>query len=287
MISTIVGLSLVTSSPLASDTAITLHYISLRGSHVHITHSEWEGNVWVYRLPEYIVLFSDDGEVRVNGVDRNDNDGSIKLTGVRPFPHAAKYTFILRPSEDVVDIEATIENTADREWNAGAFCVLCMQFNLAPDFVDTNMTRTTFRSGGKFLAIRETGNSDRHAGHLVQSKDLSMFSNDVVSRYFQNGEPADCSLIVRSSEDDRRHVALAWENGLSVSYNLNQSLNCTHSNPGLGALKPGESKTLRGRIYFLTGTRGELYRRFLKDFPEQGHGAESRDSLERLGETEP
>jgi hypothetical protein len=251
-------------------------------SHVRIAYPEWPSSRWIYRLPEHIEPTSgrgnttpgEAGEIRLEHVERG-RDGSLTLRGVRPPPYPAEYRFVLRPGANVVNIRATIQNTGDEAWSPVARSILCLQFTKANRFMDRDLSQTLFRSNGEFIAVkdtdfvRETGDKSPHCAHLLRQDDLSRFSGDAAV-HFADRELSDCSLIVRSSTDSQRHVAVAWENALHVSYNLNRELNCIHSNPRIGALEPGESIALRGKIYLFTGTREELYRRYLEDFPDRG-----------------
>jgi hypothetical protein len=40
-----------------------------------------------------------------------------------------------------------------------------------------------------------------------------------------------------------------------------------HAAARVGALKPGETRVIRGRLYLLRGTKEELLAHFRKDFP--------------------
>ena len=92
----IAGILLAASSALADSTPIALHRVSLQDNEIHITHADWEYNVWVYRIPEYIVLDSGRGETQTTRIEQNPDDGSIILAGVRLLPNPAEYTFVLR-----------------------------------------------------------------------------------------------------------------------------------------------------------------------------------------------
>ena len=45
--------------------------------------------------------------------------------------------------------------------------------------------------------------------------------------------------------------------------------NCLHSDFRIGGLKPDETKTIRGKIYYVPNDVPALLARFAKDFPEQ------------------
>jgi hypothetical protein len=78
-------------------------------------------------------------------------------------------------------------------------------------------------------------------------------------------ENATAGLIVRESEDGRWVTGVAWEDFLSVQ--SHNPWSCMHAALRIGALKPGESRTLRGRLYLFRGTRDDCCQRFRRDFP--------------------
>jgi hypothetical protein len=42
---------------------------------------------------------------------------------------------------------------------------------------------------------------------------------------------------------------------------------CLHSDPGVGGLKAGETKSIHARLYVLTNDVSALLRRYARDFP--------------------
>ena len=73
-------------------------------------------------------------------------------------------------------------------------------------------------------------------------------------------------LIVRESTDGEWVAGIAWERFLSAQGHNPWA--CMHLCVNVGPLAPGESKTIRGRIYLFPGTRDECYDRFRKDFAD-------------------
>lgn len=76
---------------------------------------------------------------------------------------------------------------------------------------------------------------------------------------------ATAGLLVRESEDGRWVTGVAWEDFLSVQGH--NPWNCMHACIRAGALKPGESRTIRGRLYLLHGKKEDVVARFAHDFP--------------------
>jgi len=75
---------------------------------------------------------------------------------------------------------------------------------------------------------------------------------------------AAAGLLVRESEDGRWVTGIAWDDYLSVQGHNPWS--CMHACIRVGPLKPKKSKTVRGKLYLLPGTRQECLARFREDF---------------------
>lgn len=71
---------------------------------------------------------------------------------------------------------------------------------------------------------------------------------------------AHAGLIVRESTNGRWVAGIAWERFLSSQGHNPWS--CMHLAVGVGPLKPGESRVIRGRIYLFPGTREDCYKAF-------------------------
>ncbi|MSR32957.1 MAG: hypothetical protein EXR99_15800 [Gemmataceae bacterium] len=68
------------------------------------------------------------------------------------------------------------------------------------------------------------------------------------------------------SADDKQVMAMAWEPYQEVFLGV---ITCIHNDFRIGGLKPGETKQIRGKIYFLPADTEAMLQRFEKDFPEQ------------------
>ncbi len=73
-------------------------------------------------------------------------------------------------------------------------------------------------------------------------------------------------LIGCFSADDRTLMATAWEPYQELFQGV---ITCLHSDVRIGGLKPGETKRMRGKIYFLPNDVPALVERYARDFPEQ------------------
>lgn len=68
------------------------------------------------------------------------------------------------------------------------------------------------------------------------------------------------------SADDKQIMAVAWEPYQEIFQGV---AGCMHSDFRLGGLKPGETKKIRGKMYFVENDVKRLVARYERDFPEQ------------------
>lgn len=89
--------------------------------------------------------------------------------------------------------------------------------------------------------------------------------NDVNPRPLSDIMPSN-GLIGCYSADETMVMATAFEPYQELFQGV---INCIHSDFRLGGLKPGETKPIRGKIYFVKSDIPALLKRYEKDFPEQ------------------
>jgi hypothetical protein len=89
--------------------------------------------------------------------------------------------------------------------------------------------------------------------------------NDVNPRPLSTIVPSN-GLIGCFSADEKTLVAMAWEPYQELFQGV---IVCLHSDFRIGGLKPGETKSIRGRIYILPADEAALVKRYERDFPEQ------------------
>jgi len=81
-------------------------------------------------------------------------------------------------------------------------------------------------------------------------------------------ERFDPPLIALTSRDGKKTVALAFERAIWASSNTGDDRACFHLFPWFGRIEPGQSVTVRGRLYVLKGGPQAAMKRFQKDFPD-------------------
>jgi hypothetical protein len=262
-----------------------------------IEYPPWPQNEWLYRLPEYAISHTETSELRPAPVETR-ADASLVFSGgfyeSKSRAVLASYQIVVTPEEGGVSFEAKLTNQGSKTWNPAVHSVLCFENARAPDFHDFEGDRTAIMIDGAFVSVDNTAfartertkqeilsklsaqtkmeavkRAPPFRGHLLRPEDEAWVSKP---QRVRGSEYVSSSLIVRSSQDRRRHVALAWGNARQVSYNLNESLNCLHSSPGFGGLTAGESRTARGKLYFAEGPLDAVYQRYKRDFPNLGFG---------------
>jgi hypothetical protein len=72
-------------------------------------------------------------------------------------------------------------------------------------------------------------------------------------------------LIGCFSQDEKLIFATAWEPYQELFQGVAR---CLHSDFRLGGLQPGETKSVRGKVYIISTNLAALVRRYERDFPE-------------------
>jgi len=88
--------------------------------------------------------------------------------------------------------------------------------------------------------------------------------NDVNPRPLSEVVPSN-GLIGCFSADDQWIFAMAWEPYQELFQGV---IVCLHSDFRVGGLEPGETKTIRGKLYLVPARMEELLKRYENDFPE-------------------
>ena len=81
-------------------------------------------------------------------------------------------------------------------------------------------------------------------------------------------ETFDPPLIALTSRDRKKTIALAFERAIWASSNTGDDRACFHLFPWFGRIEPGQSVTVRGRLYVLRSGSHEALKRFKRDFPK-------------------
>jgi hypothetical protein len=81
-----------------------------------------------------------------------------------------------------------------------------------------------------------------------------------VSEFVPSSGPTGCF-----SADEKMILAVAWEPYQEIFQGV---ITCLHNDFRIGGLKPGETKTIRGKLYVVPADEKALLQRFARDFPQ-------------------
>lgn len=107
---------------------------------------------------------------------------------------------------------------------------------------------------------RRTEDAWYRGGQVYVPKGIDL--NDVNPRPLSPDRPVN-GLMGAISHDDRYLLAMAWDKTQELFQGV---IVCVHNDPHVGGLEPGETKRLRGKIYFVENDPEALRRRYEKDF---------------------
>ncbi len=168
-------------------------------------------------------------------------------------------------AENGADLKLTVKNLTDYEFPRIAAVIPC--FNPGPEKTRNRQlanTNTYFlaKAGLEQLNKREIHYNDKLRG-LVDREAVNgkyVWSN----KWPKNESNAIAGLIIRESNDGKWACGIAWEDFLSAQGH--NPWECMHLSVRIGPMKPGESKTIRGRIYLLPGKKHDVLQRYHADF---------------------
>ena len=118
-----------------------------------------------------------------------------------------------------------------------------------------------------WLKLRSTLADGVTVDHELEAggDEVTFRRNDVNPRPLSTIVPSN-GLIGCYSADGSMIMASAWEPYQELFQGV---LVCLHSDFRIGGLKPGETKTIRGKIYLVKNDVPALVKRFEGDFPTQ------------------
>jgi len=175
-------------------------------------------------------------------------------------------------------------NATDHDWPALAAIIPC--FNPGnpekvqernPIFLDEDYEHTYFLGKDGLDLIKGQYPREIHFAHewrpaIMDWKKERGANGFVFSEKWPTSDrDAYAGLLIRESQDRQWTMGIAWESFLSIQGH--NPWNCMHLSVRVGPLKPGQSRTIRGRIYLIKGSKADCLHRFERDFPKRGSGA--------------
>ena len=232
--------------------------------HLIITQPAYPGTSVILRIPEY---------VRGLRPDQKQNPKDVAWEIVAPDRHlryrwnardqekadfGADFWGEAQSAEGEVAFEVTMRNLAD-EPNASGVSLFCLQAGGASGFHDFGGERTFVRCGDAWRTVAETIEG-RWADHRMCGFHLGA----------AGGEPGTVTerLMVKESLGLEMALGIALDRCESLSCNHKIWPSCIHANPAWGALAPGEERTVRGKVYYVTGSKDDVLARYRRDFCE-------------------
>jgi len=185
--------------------------------------------------------------------------------------------FTFTPVANGAELTATVTNRTNYVWPAIAGIIPCWSPGMVPgtnpsmpdplnrNFADPLHIRTYYFSTHGLTPLTSRAihfNEDCHDEVNAAAKDGKLAFS---AKWPTADDQATAGLIVRESEDGQWVTGVAWERFLSVQGH--NPWYCMHSSILVGPLKPGESRTIRGRLYLFRGTKEDCVAQFRRDFP--------------------
>lgn len=184
-------------------------------------------------------------------------------------------------AEDGAELLLKVTNTTDRDWPDIASIIPC--FNPGydgpkktnaipnPNFYDDGHDHTYFCGEDGLDLLAGEAPREIHFNDTLQSAiESSPKQRDDGQFVWYHKWPrsprnAHKGLLVRESEDRTQTMAIVWEDFLTAQGH--NPWKCMHLSIRVGPLKPGESKSVRGKMYLFEGTKKDLLKKLKKDFP--------------------
>ncbi|MBI2948101.1 MAG: hypothetical protein HYY23_10655 [Verrucomicrobia bacterium] len=175
----------------------------------------------------------------------------------------------IRAGLDDVTFDLTLKNNGDQFLDVDWFqpCMRVDRFTglkqsnyIARCFIFTDRSLTTLDK------TQRTEEAVYRGGQVYVPAGINL--EDVNPRPISPEKPVN-GLIGCFSADGKYLLATAWDHTQELFQGV---IVCIHNDPRVGGLKPGETKKLRGKLYFLKSDPAELLKRYQRDFPTRAPG---------------
>lgn len=196
---------------------------------------------------------------------RADPDGRFIRLASKVEP-AVEVTHEIRAGRDEVDFQLEIVNRgdafADVQWfqpcmRVGAFTGRTQEDYWPRCFIYTKDGFTTLDKTRRTVEARYRG------GQVYVPEGIDL--DDVNPRPLSPDRPVN-GLMGAISHDDLYLLAMAWDRTQELFQGV---IVCLHNDPRVGGLRAGETKRLRGKVYFVKNDPAALLERYRADFEGQ------------------
>jgi len=169
----------------------------------------------------------------------------------------------IRAGKDEVDFRLTLKNRGNEFVDVQWFQP-CMRVDRFTGGNQSNYINKSFIFTDRGLTFldktRRTEEAIYRGGQVYVPSGINL--DDVNPRPISPDQPVN-GLIGCVSADDRYLLAMAWDQTQELFQGV---IVCLHNDPRVGGLKAGETKKLRGKIYFLRNDPALLVKRYKRDF---------------------
>ena len=171
----------------------------------------------------------------------------------------------IRAGKDEVDLRLTLKNLSDQfvdvQWFQPCMRVDRFAGRNQSNYIDKSFIFTE-RGLTTLDKTRRTEEAIYRGGQVYVPKGINL--EDVNPRPISLDQPIN-GLIGCFSRDNKYLLAMAWDKTQELFQGV---IVCLHNDPRVGGLKPGETKKLRGRVYFIRNDPEALLNRYHRDFPK-------------------
>ena len=169
----------------------------------------------------------------------------------------------IRAGRDEVDFRLELKNKGEQFTDVQWFQP-CMRVARFTGLNQSNYIRNCFIFATNGLITldktRRTEEAIYRGGQVYVPAGIPL--EDVNPRPLSPDQPAN-ALIGSVSQDNQYLLATAWDQTQELFQGV---IVCIHNDPRVGGLKPGETRKLRGKVYFLKNDPDALLKRYRRDF---------------------
>jgi hypothetical protein len=177
-------------------------------------------------------------------------------------PQKGRFSIRLTANLDCVDIHLAVRNDMQQamqniDW---AFCVVALE---APLLADSEDSRTYLFDGKRLRTLAEIGGRDLKLHQVAGANGFIPVGHRALP---VGSVEAKASLVILEGLDGEHSAALAFEQSDDI-YGDAKGNKCFHADPYFGTVvKPGDERSLRGRLYLIKGSAEDALKRYRADF---------------------
>ena len=188
-----------------------------------------------------------------------------ELSASCKLPGKGQFSIRLKAAADYIDINMKIRNDTKRvmPWVDWYFCPVAFE---APSLLNRDLDRTYLFDGKRLVTLAETGDPSETMYLVTGDRGSAGFIPPLHAAHPASKTKARAPLVIVENRAGTHSLGLAFERAHSIFSSAGNG--CYHADPFFGhQLKPGEERTVRGRLYLAAGKPQDLFKRFAADFP--------------------